>query len=165
MPATKAVRAREVALRHCPNRDCGGLARDGVVAEFVDTVAHCLDCGTSLASGERADPRLPEVEYHELSTVFVAADLTQGYLVSAAIESEGIPVFVKGEFLQGAVGELPANVSQVEVQVPVERVDEARLVALQWEGPFSSFDESSVEVAGVEALVAETLLDPEETSE
>ena len=135
------------------------------MAEFVDTVERCLDCGSLLDSGERGEPPVPEIEYHELCTVFVAADLAQGYLVTAAIEGEGIPVFLKGEFLQGAVGELPVNVSQVEVQVPLERVDEARQIALRWEGPFSGTEPSSVEAMEVEAVVAEMLLDPEEDSE
>jgi hypothetical protein len=38
--------------------------------------------------------------------------------------------------LQGAVGELSADVHQVEIQVPVERARGAREIAMRFEGPF-----------------------------
>ena len=122
-------------LKHCPNPDCPGLARDGVVAEFRDTVSHCLDCGEPLVIGERPAVAEPATEYVELVTIFVAADFSQGQLVAGAIETAGIPVFLKGEHLVGAVGELPATVTQLEVQVPVERAGEAREIAMVWEAP------------------------------
>ena len=37
--------------------------------------------------------------------------------------------------LQGAIGELAADVRNVEVQVPLERYDDARAVAMRFEGP------------------------------
>ncbi len=119
--------------RHCPNPDCGGLDRDGVVPEFVDTVERCLDCGTHLLPGPALPLPDPEIEFHDLATVFIASGVTQGQIVAAAIEHEGIPVFVKGELLQGAIGELPPNVGQVEVQVPAERADRAREIARRFE--------------------------------
>lgn len=134
----KTVRSLPVP-RFCPNPECSGLARDGVVAEFVDRVHECLDCGSPTLPGDgriSGSPEPPEVEYHELETVFVASDLAQGQLVASTIEAEGIPVYVKGEFLQGALGELPATVSQVEIQVPIERAEAAREIARRWEGPF-----------------------------
>ena len=122
-------------MKHCPNPDCAGLARDGVVAEFRDTVSRCLDCGAPLAPGERPAAVELATEYVELVTIFIAADFSQGQLVAGAIETAGIPVFLKGEHLVGAVGELPTTVSQLEVQVPIERAEEAREIAMAWEGP------------------------------
>ena len=124
--------------KHCPNPDCAGLARDGVVAEFRDTVSHCLDCGEPLAPGERPAAVEIATEYVELVTVFIAADFSQGQLVAGAIEWAGIPVFLKGEHLVGAVGELPTTVSQLEVQVPIEREDDARQIVMAWERPAGS---------------------------
>ena len=123
-------------VRHCPNPVCAGRARDGVVPEFVDAVSRCLDCDTVLLPG----PAIPEpdekgLEYNDLRTVFIAGSPVQGQLVAGLIEAEGIPVYVKGEALLGAVGELAADVQQVEIQVPVERADEARSIALRFEGP------------------------------
>lgn len=120
--------------RHCPNPDCAGLARDGRIAEYGDRVEACLDCGTRLLAGPapEADPAL---EYHSLRTVFIAENVVQGHLVAGAIEAAGIPVYLKGEMLQGAIGELAADVRNVEVQVPLERYDDARAVAMRFEGP------------------------------
>ena len=120
-------------VKHCENQDCTGLARDGTVAEFVDALTECLDCGTELVSGPApAEPDLG-LEFNPLKTVFIAGHATHGHVVAAAIESEGIPVYIKGEMLQGAVGELPSLAYQVEIQVPVERADQAREIAIRFE--------------------------------
>ena len=120
--------------KHCPNPECAGLARDGCVAEFNDTLVECLDCGASLAPGTHRPERDLGLEYNDLRTVFIAEGVVQGHLVAGAIEADGIPVYIKGEMLQGAVGELSADVRQVEVQVPFEREDEARRIAMRFEG-------------------------------
>lgn len=121
--------------RHCPNPDCAGLARDGRIAEYDDRVASCLDCGGPLLAGPAPEID-PALEYNGLRTVFIAENVVQGHLVAGAIEGSGIPVYLKGEMLQGAIGELAADVRNVEVQVPIERFDEARALAMRFEGPF-----------------------------
>ena len=120
--------------QHCPNPDCVGLARDGSVAEYNDRLGRCLDCGARLVSGEFQPDRELGLEFNDLQTVFIAANVVQGHLVAGSIEAEGIPVYIKGEMLQGAVGELSADVHQVEVQVPVERALHARQIAMRFEG-------------------------------
>jgi hypothetical protein len=128
------VDGEDVMARHCPNPDCAGLARDGVVAEYVDAISVCADCGTRLIRGRaERDPDLG-LEYNDLRTVFVAGSVVQGHLVAAAIEAEGIPVYIKGEMLQGAIGELSPEVSRVEVQVPIDRFDRAREISDRFEG-------------------------------
>jgi hypothetical protein len=54
-------------------------------------------------------------------------------MIRAALELEDIPVYIAGEALMGAVGELPATMLQVEVQVPPEFAERAREIALQCE--------------------------------
>lgn len=111
--------------KHCPDPECAGLARDGVVAEYQDSIVDCLDCGARLISGPPgADPERT-VEFHELVTVYHAPHVLAGQAIASALESEGIPVYLKGAMLTGAVGELPVTVAQVEVQVPSERADRA----------------------------------------
>jgi hypothetical protein len=97
----------------------------------------CVDCGGRLVAGcAVADPdREPGLEYNDLRTVFIANSVVQGQVVASTIEAAGIPVYVKGEMLQAAVGELAADVGQVEVQVPIDRVERAREIALLFEGP------------------------------
>ena len=118
-------------MKHCPNQDCGNLTRHSVVAEFLDTVDVCADCGVALVPGEAPRPEPPT--YQELETIYQAADGTQAHIVKAALEEEGIPVNISGEALMGAVGELPATMLQVEVQVPPEFAERAREIALQCE--------------------------------
>ncbi len=123
-------------MKHCPNLECFGRERDGVVPEFRDEIERCLDCDTSLAVGAAVPASSDDagLEFVEWRTVFIAANAAQGRIVGNSIEAEGIPVYVKGEALQGAVGELPATVIAVEVQAPVERFEEAREIALWFEG-------------------------------
>jgi hypothetical protein len=101
------------------------------VAEFFDIVDVCADCGTPLVSGEAPRPQPPI--FQELETIYQAADGMQAHIVRAALEEEGIPVNISGEALMGAVGELPATMLQVEVQVPPEFAQRAREIALRCE--------------------------------
>jgi hypothetical protein len=64
--------------------------------------------------------------------VYRAANLADAHLVRQLLESEGVPAFVQGEYLQGAVGELPAN-TEVFVHVHDAHVDAARAVVADWE--------------------------------
>jgi hypothetical protein len=114
--------------------ECAGLARDGSIAEFVESLEECVDCGTRLVAGPgEIDPEIG-LEFNELKTVFIAANATEGHVVAGTIEAEGIPVYIKGEMLLGGVGELPTLDVQVEVQVPVERAERARELAMRFEG-------------------------------
>lgn len=105
------------------------------MAEFVDRIERCLDCGTTTVAGPREEPEDPALEYNALCTVFIAANPVQGEIVAGALEAAGIPVFVKGGALSGAIGELPATVVQVELQVPLDREDDALAITRRWEGP------------------------------
>ena len=78
-------------------------------------------------------PETPRPE--ALRTVFIAADFVQAHLLRGAIEAEEIYVFLKGEALISAIGELPVNLRQVEVQVGESDFERARQIALRFEGP------------------------------
>lgn len=67
-----------------------------------------------------------------MQIAYRAANLADAHLLRQLMEAEGIPAFVQGEFLQGAVGELPAN-TEVFVRVPDEHVAAARAVVEDWE--------------------------------
>ena len=118
-------------MKHCPNPDCDHLTRFGRISEFVDTAETCSDCAAPLAPGEA--PRLEPPAYRELVTVYKAADGIQAHLIRGLLEEEGIPVFIRGEALMGAIGELPATLLDVEVQVPPEFSERARELALESE--------------------------------
>jgi hypothetical protein len=114
-------------VRYCPNPECAHLARSDGVAEFLDTVEFCSDCGTSLRQGEAPPkPAKPAPAYRELETVYETSDRIQAHLIRSLLEQDEIAVHVAGESLHGALGELPPTMPYVRVQVPPEHVERAR---------------------------------------
>lgn len=65
--------------------------------------------------------------------IYRAANITDAHLVRHLLEAEGIAAFVQGEYLQGAVGELPAASSGVTVGVAPAQAEAARALVLAWE--------------------------------
>jgi hypothetical protein len=120
-------------MRHCTNPQCEHLSRFGRTAEFLDTVEVCSDCRAPLALGEVPQAASPPLAFRELVGIYKAADAIQAHLVRAVLEGEGIPVVISGEALMGAIGELPATMLDVEVQVPPEFAARARELALRCE--------------------------------
>lgn len=75
-----------------------------------------------------------------------AANIADAHLVRQMLEAEGIPAFIQGEYLQGAVGELPAN-TEILVRVSDDRYDDARAVVVEWEsGEPVVFDDDAATV-------------------
>jgi hypothetical protein len=118
--------------KHCVNLECPALERDGVPAEYLDTLSTCSECGAELDDRPRPDT-VAQVEYVDLVTIYVSVDPTSAHLLRGLLEAEEIPVVVLGEMLGGAFGELPANVLQLPIQVPAEFASRAREVALEFE--------------------------------
>jgi hypothetical protein len=56
-----------------------------------------------------------------MHTVYRAENLFDAHLVKDALEAEGIPAFIAGEYLTGAVGQLPA-MDYIGVMVPESSV-------------------------------------------
>ncbi|OOG64115.1 hypothetical protein B0E46_08575 [Rhodanobacter sp. B04] len=52
-----------------------------------------------------------------MHTVYRAENLFDAHLVKDALEASGVPAFIAGEYLTGAVGQLPA-MNYIEVRVP-----------------------------------------------
>jgi hypothetical protein len=61
-----------------------------------------------------------------------AANIADAHLIRQMLEAGGIPAFIQGEYLQGAVGELPAN-TEIFVRVSDDHYDAARAVVAEWE--------------------------------
>lgn len=62
-----------------------------------------------------------------MRTIYHAESMIDAHLVKNALEQEGIPAFVAGEYLTGGVGELPAR-DFVSVAVPDSCVEAAEPV-------------------------------------
>lgn len=83
-----------------------------------------------------------------MQIIYRAANLADAHLVRQLLESEGVPAFIQGEYLQGAVGELPAN-TEVFVHVHDAHVDAARAVVADWESSEPVvFDDDDLDDAG-----------------
>jgi hypothetical protein len=52
-----------------------------------------------------------------MKKLYTACNLIEANTLQAMMQSQGIKVFLKGEALAGALGELPATVAQVELWV------------------------------------------------
>jgi len=63
-----------------------------------------------------------------MRSVYQAANLFDAQLVKDALEAEGIPAFVTGADLIGAIGELPCQ-GLIEVRVPDGAWPAARVIA------------------------------------
>jgi hypothetical protein len=132
--------------KHCANPDCPGRIRDGAAPEFRDEIERCLDCGSTLMRGVAPDDPAETPSFVDLRTVFMASDAVQAHLVRGLIETERIRVHLKGEALSSAIGELPATVRQIEVQVDVADYEAAREIVMEFEAP--AFDAASFDRGG-----------------
>ena len=80
--------------------------------------------------------------------IYRAANIADAYLIRQLLEAEGVPAFIQGEYLQGAVGELPAN-SEILVRVADENAEAARMIVDEWESAEPvEFDADGSEVGG-----------------
>lgn len=106
---------------YCPS--CGLEYREGVTI--------CNDCGVNLTHDPPATEPEPRPEWLDLETVLESSDPALLPVVRSLLESEGIPCFARGELLQDFLGwgrMLGTNLitGPVQLQVPRDRVDEAR---------------------------------------
>lgn len=80
--------------------------------------------------------------------VYRAANIADAHLIRQMLEGAGIPAFIQGEYLQGAVGELPAN-TEILVHVADAHAEAAREIVDEWARaePIMMDDESAEEDA------------------
>ena len=64
--------------------------------------------------------------------IYRAANIADAHLMRQLLENEGIPAFIQGEYLQGAVGDLPAN-TEILVHVADDNAAAARAIVDEWE--------------------------------
>jgi hypothetical protein len=71
-----------------------------------------------------------------MHTVYRAENLFDAHLVKDALEAEGIPAFIAGEYLTGGIGQLPA-MDYIEVRVPESGLDAATSIVRAVEAQLS----------------------------
>ena len=69
-----------------------------------------------------------------MRVVYEAENVIDAHLVKGLLENEEIPAFVRGEYLVGAIGELPVT-GLVAVLVPESMFDAADAVLREFRGP------------------------------
>ena len=71
-----------------------------------------------------------------MQTVYRAENLIDAHLVKDALEAQGIPAFIAGEYLTGGVGQLPA-MDFMAVMVPESSLPEASAIVRELEACLS----------------------------
>lgn len=71
-----------------------------------------------------------------MRTVYHAENLFDAHLVKDALEAEGIPAHIAGEYLTGGVGQLPA-MDFIAVMVPTSSTEMAETIVQQVEAQLS----------------------------
>ena len=66
--------------------------------------------------------------------VYRATNSTEAHLLKGLFEQHGMPVRMFGEGLSGGLGELPTDVMQVDIEVPVGHRRYARELIAEYEG-------------------------------
>jgi hypothetical protein len=77
-----------------------------------------------------------------MQTIYQAANLADAHLLRQLLQDTGIPVHLNGEYLQGALGEVPPN-TPILLMVPDEHAQTARALVLDWERATPQYDEAS----------------------
>lgn len=68
-----------------------------------------------------------------MTVVYTASLITDAYIVKGLLENNGIAAFVSGEYLQGAIGGLPAS-GMITVSVEESNAIAAEKVIAEFEG-------------------------------
>jgi len=76
-----------------------------------------------------------------MRSVYTASNSIQAHLVKILLEGEGIHAHVSGDYLQGAMGELPV-VGMMEVMVDESELQSAISIIQEWEANDDPDDES-----------------------
>lgn len=83
-----------------------------------------------------------------------AANIADAHLIRQMLENEGIPAFIQGEYLQGGIGELPAN-TEILVHVGDENAAAARTIIHAWESAEPvEFEDNLPEASSIQSTVA-----------
>jgi hypothetical protein len=122
-------------MKYCPNPDCGGLEKFGIISEFNDTSTECADCGAALLSGAAPDTLAegkpaPEPDL-KLVPVIAVINESDIILIESLLGDAEIPYLARGEQIQdlfglGRLAGINAITEPVEFLVAEENFADAR---------------------------------------
>jgi hypothetical protein len=90
-----------------------------------------------------------------MQTIYQAANLADAHLLRQLLQDTGIPVHLNGEYLQGALGEVPPN-TPILLMVPDQHAEAARAIVLDWERATPQHDEATED----DALASKSAIAP-----
>jgi len=94
-------------MKHCPNPECPGLEKFGIISEFNDTSSVCADCGVALNDGPAPDTlpqeQKPEPDMELVAVIAVTAE-SDIVMVESLLQDAGIPYMARGEQIQDLFG-------------------------------------------------------------
>ncbi len=94
-------------MKHCPNTECPGLEKFGMVSEFNDTSTVCADCGAALVDGPAPDTLSeggkpdPNMELVAVIAVTSEPDIV---MVESLLQDAGVRYLARGEQIQDLFG-------------------------------------------------------------
>ncbi len=124
-------------MKHCPNPQCLGLERFGIISEFNDSSTVCADCDAPLVSGPAPDtlpedkPKpIPELKLIPVASVRNESDVL---FIESLLSDAEIPYLARGEKIQDLFGMgrlvgINPITEPVEFLVAEENAEDARLV-------------------------------------
>lgn len=68
-----------------------------------------------------------------MTVVYRPANTAEAHLIRQMLEAEGIPAYIQGEYLQGAIGGLPISNTELMLRVADEHAEAARVIVEAWE--------------------------------
>ena len=68
-----------------------------------------------------------------MTVVYRPANTAEAHLIRQMLEAEGIPAYIQGEYLQGAIGGLPISNTELMLRVADEHAEAARAIVEAWE--------------------------------
>lgn len=93
-------------MKHCPNPECPGIEKFGIVSEFNDTATECSDCGGPLAAGPAPEPPSegdPDPDM-KLVMVLAAGNEADTMIIESLLQDAGIRYLARGEQIQDLFG-------------------------------------------------------------
>jgi len=125
-------------MKHCPNPDCGGIAKFKIVSEYNNTAEVCSDCQTPLIDGPAPRPdelgKRPNPDPNlELVPILVTREEALLILIEDHLDQAGIPYMAKGEQIQDLFGfgrlvSVNPITGPVEIYVTSDDADAARRI-------------------------------------
>ena len=81
------------------------------MAEYVEGILVCADCGVALTSELPAEPSFDYVDYEEIPEVLNAGDVA---IIKSVLDSDSIDYYIEGEFSPYGIHRLMVLKEQVE---------------------------------------------------